>query len=192
MQIIYYKMKKVFLIQLNIKNLFSKMNKYLSIILLFISFVGCRSKKIEADETFYDSGEKKSVKSYYYDWKNRKLPQGDWIDWYKNGQISSKFTFRKGKPEGVVLEWHANGEKKLEGIYLDGLQSGKWTSWFQSGQTQSVQFFLKGLPVKSFEKWHANGKKELNGQFNENNDKYGRWIYWNDKGELVKEKDYKS
>ena len=75
---------------------------------------------------------------------------------------------------------------------MDGLQSGKWTSWFQSGQIQSVQFFLKGLPVKSFQKWHANGKKELKGQFNKNNDKYGRWIYWNDKGELVKEKDYKS
>ena len=42
--------------------------------------------------------------------------------------------FTRGLINGVHLQWYENGQKKLEGNYINGKYDGVWTQWFADGQ----------------------------------------------------------
>ena len=84
---------------------------------------------------------------------------GKAFDLHPNGELSSVYTYKNGKQDGLLVGWHTNGQKQVEGNFKDGIQDG--------------------LSVV----WHENGKKAAEANF-----KDGELIsekYWNSKGEPV-------
>ena len=68
--------------------------------------------------------------------------------------------FKDGKPNGLMIEWHENGQKMSEGTYTeDGKLDGSVTMW------------------------HENGQKGVEGTWKDGEEVSA--IYWNGKGEEV-------
>ncbi|MCK5478054.1 MAG: hypothetical protein KAI44_03985, partial [Methylococcales bacterium] len=55
------------------------------------------------------------IEKYY---KNG-VKHGLWIDWHENGQVKVEGNFINGKREGLVTIWNKEGEKVSETMYKD-------------------------------------------------------------------------
>ena len=60
-------------------------------------------------------------------------PDGLMIEWHQNGQKWGEATFKDRKPVGLFLRWHENGQKAAEATFKDGeLVSAKY--WNSKGE----------------------------------------------------------
>jgi len=69
---------------------------------------------------------------------------GNWTEWWVNGQKKSEGKWLYGKQEGKRTEWHENGQIESEGNYINGKQEGKRTEWHENGQINSVANYKDG------------------------------------------------
>ncbi len=76
----------------------------------------------------YPTGEK-YMSQEYVDGKK----EGQWILFYKNGQMQKRGSTKNGKEQGKANEWYENGQMKYDQNYVDGKKDGKWLSWYESG-----------------------------------------------------------
>ena len=87
--------------------------------------VGC-SEPINIDELVERDG-------IWHSKDTNKPYSGDVVGEFGNGQIRVEFTFKNGKPDGLITRWHDNGQKKFEGIVKDGKMSKLIGSWNEDG-----------------------------------------------------------
>jgi len=93
--------------------------------------------------------------------------------------------------DGLTIEYHANGNKKSEGNYVNGLKEGKWTEWHENGLKASegnfklanVEFDLlllkEKIPPLSIEKEKIEERiKSI---------KTDTWRYWHNNGQIKSE-----
>ncbi|MDR1757690.1 MAG: hypothetical protein LBR51_01850 [Bacteroidales bacterium] len=92
--------------------------------------------------------------------------QGLWKKYDEKGHLLYEGTFAHDQPVGIFKYYHPNGKLKNESHFLQG--------------TREVQTRL----------FHPNGRTAALGVF-VNQQKDGTWLYYNDKGTLVKEENYK-
>ncbi len=60
-------------------------------------------------------------------------PNGLMIEWHENGQKAGEGTLKDGEPHGLYLRWHENGQKAAEATLKDGeLVSAKY--WNRKGE----------------------------------------------------------
>jgi hypothetical protein len=59
---------------------------------------------------------------------------GYWLDWNNNGQKELEGTYLNGTKTGKWIIWHNNGQKYCEGYYQDDNRTGNWTYWYEDGQ----------------------------------------------------------
>ncbi len=78
--------------------------------------------------SLYPTGQKYMSQEYI---DGRK--EGEWILWYKNGQMQKRGYTKEGKEVGKANEWYENGQMKYDQHYVDGKKDGKWLSWYESG-----------------------------------------------------------
>jgi antitoxin component YwqK of YwqJK toxin-antitoxin module len=90
---------------------------------------------------------------------------GEWTWWHKNGQKQMEGRYVEDAPVGKFVWWYANGQKQLEGEYIEGKQQGKFV-W-----------------------WHENGQKQLEGVY-ENGTQIGKWVRWNTEGKVAEVGDF--
>ena len=86
---------------------------------------------------------------------------GKAFDLHPNGELSSVYTYKNGKQDGLLVGWHTNGQKEVEGNFKDGIPDG--------------------LSVG----WHENGQKVYEGNYKDGKLVEGSAKYWNSKGEPV-------
>jgi len=65
-------------------------------------------------------------------------------------------TFRDGEREGLVTQWHENGQKQFEATYRDGEREGLQTLWHENGQKSYEGTWRDGTEM-SVDGWDANG-----------------------------------
>lgn len=53
--------------------------------------------------------------------------------WYPSGQISASSMYSMGLGHGENIRWHENGNKKSEGMTINGKPSGLWRYWKEDG-----------------------------------------------------------
>ena len=70
------------------------------------------------------------------------------------------FKIDDDKPySGRVFALYKNTDnKKLEGLYRDGLKNGKWTWWHENGDIYSKGSFRTGLMSGQWEFYYSNSK----------------------------------
>ena len=70
-------------------------------------------------------------------------PYSGWAkNMYDSGQVEELGQAKDGKPDGLMTEWHENGQKKIEVIYKDGERVSEkyWNSKGEEVETQEEAF----------------------------------------------------
>ncbi|TNF99927.1 MAG: hypothetical protein EP297_04635 [Gammaproteobacteria bacterium] len=87
--------------------------------------------------------------------------KSNWIEWSENRKneaerhinVNAQSTNRIDSDiqektvivkDGLYIEWHRNGRKKIEGNYKDGKKEGKWIQWDANGRKISEEQYVKG------------------------------------------------
>ena len=108
-------------------------------------------------------------------------PHGFETEWHANGQKEMEGNYKDGKMNGLKIHWYENGQKKSEGNWKDGERDGLHVGWHQNGQKLVEANYKNGKQNGLETAWHTNGHKR-----HEANWKDGKKIsakYWNSKGE---------
>ena len=59
--------------------------------------------------------------------------EGEWVEYWGNGQLMSKVSYKNGKEEGEWVGYHGNGQLSSKGSYKNGLWEGDWVEYYGDG-----------------------------------------------------------
>lgn len=59
--------------------------------------------------------------------------EGDWVEYYANGNKRREGRYKDGKKEGKWILYHSNGNKKSEGSFRGGVYEGYYVSYHANG-----------------------------------------------------------
>ncbi len=172
----------------------------MSIFGTLIILSGCESDVVK---TYYYNGDIKekyriingkmegSYKSYYQNGQVEQLGSfsnghfhGEWKTYFPNGNIESITIYNNGKLQNRNC-WNTNGKQTV----IDGNGIDSVFDFSEKPYLKSVTSFKNNTYHGKCENWFPNGLIELEYYFNEGKP-IGTWIYWNEKGEVVKTVDY--
>lgn len=112
--------------------------KRLFYILIFVFINSCllgQKLKIKHEIEYYDFNKSVISKDYsYYVENQRKIYQGEFKTYYRNGQIEQIMNYKKGLVNGKSLRFYETGQKLSESEYLDGIQVGEINKYFDNGK----------------------------------------------------------
>jgi len=132
-------------------------------VFIFLTFIACDNPIIEKIETKHPNGDKEIV-GYYQE------IDGD---------------------EVLVEEkhYHLNGVLKMTGKFLNENREGEWTAYFDDKQLQSTGIYKNGLRTGVANVYYPNGQLRYVGHY-EDDKQTGHWIFYNEAGKIIKEKDF--
>ncbi len=64
-------------------------------------------------------------------------------EYFKDGGIRAKGTFKNGKLDGYWLWFRKDGTKLRSGYFINNKQTGKWTTYDQKGKVYKITDFDK-------------------------------------------------
>ena len=141
-------------------------------------------KKVVRNTAFYRPKQKQS-EAYYLDPPLELRGDDDWWD-----AIPAPFTSRGQRIQhGPVTAWHANGQVKMKGQYLNDQRVGIFTWWHANGQRALVGTYRDGRKTGTWTWWHPNGMKSIEGSY-EDDEPVGQWTWWNEDGQVTATEDY--
>ena len=141
------------------KQYFEMKNLLISLTII-LAMVSCTSKDVKVVEEYFQSGTPKMVIDY-------KVTMGDSIPLHRT-------------------DFHKNGEKRMEGNFVNGKRDGEWMSWYANGVIWSKGYFEKGLRTGKSWAYYPSGKLYLKGSY-ENGEKVGKWLVFNEDGIVIGE-----
>jgi antitoxin component YwqK of YwqJK toxin-antitoxin module len=77
------------------------------------------------------TGDTGKVKQLGFLKKGRK--EGVWMDWYSGGNKKSQIVWAEDRMEGSFTVWHPNGKIKVVGQTRDGEVDGEWKEYYSNG-----------------------------------------------------------
>ena len=90
---------------------------------------------------------------------------GNIVAYFDNGTVEETGALSRGTKVGTWLKYNDEGQKTGKGSYLDGKKHGEWKVWDGTGTLRIVMNYEEGKRV-------------------------GEWLFYNEKGEVIKRKDY--
>ncbi len=167
--------------------------------------------KLEVKRSYYSDKKLKTYKSY-----RNGIPDGVHKEFDENGNAISTVIYKlgivvakggtvddKGRKQGNWTEYFITGEKKSQGIFIDGNKSKKWIYYYISGNTEQIgdylygkevgdwiwyyenenilreESFVKGKAEGIFVEYDKNGNEIVKGEYYTGL-KDGEWLYVND------------
>lgn len=91
--------------------------------------------------------------------------------------------------DGPYVQWHANGQKAIEGLYQNRLPQGQWKLWYDNGVPMFQEELINGVRNGPSMGWYPNGKQAGQGQY-VNGVRDGVWILWYNNGSKMQEGAY--
>ena len=137
--------------------------------------------------------------------------EGDWVDYYSEGQIRAKGKYHNNKREGIWMFYFEAGDIEQEGNYKKGNESGVWKWYYDSGEVFIEEEFYNGREEGIYTEYDKFGNIISEGEYFDGemegewivtiNDfiargKYitglrdGKWNYFYDDGTVMFEGDY--
>lgn len=77
------------------------------------------------------------VHTLQWQWDEQHREQGDFKEWYDNGQLKDHKIYKDAKLEGPVVTWYENGQMESSTDYQDGKEHGWMRLWNKDGSLQS-------------------------------------------------------
>ena len=72
-------------------------------------------------------------------------------------KIYEGYELDDGTLVGPWTRWHFNGQKKQEGMYVNGKKEGLWITWYDDGQMSSKVYFKDGEEQGVCTWWYEDG-----------------------------------
>jgi len=140
-----------------------------------------RGPMMAADKGTFEGGHRGA---YMTTSKGEKLPIGEWIYWYPNGQKKLRAYYKLGIPHGRWMMWDETGTLRLQGRYRLGKAVGKWTVYYASGRKQYEGRFSNNLEVGHWIFWYPNGQKRMDGNY-KYGEFHGTWSFYTPDGKVA-------
>lgn len=105
-------------------------------------------------------------------------------DWWNSQIVTQAVDSGTEVRHGMLVGWHSNGAKSVEGQFLNDKPVGQFQWWYPSGQLQSKGVYEDGLMTGTWAWWYPNGMKMLLGDFQQG-EQTGLWSQWSADGKLV-------
>jgi antitoxin component YwqK of YwqJK toxin-antitoxin module len=103
---------------------------------------------------WYDNGQMYE-KCNYVDGKMN----GEYLEWYSNGQMMIKGNYVDGKINGELLKWHSNGQIFVKCNYVDGKRNGEYLEWYGDGQVMQKCNYVDGILNGKYLEWYSDGQE---------------------------------
>jgi antitoxin component YwqK of YwqJK toxin-antitoxin module len=94
--------------------------------------------------------------AFYYSLEE--ITNGEYLEWYENGQQLIKCTYTDGKRNGEYLEWYENGQQLIKCTYTDGKRNGEYLSWYENGQQYKKYTYTDGKLNGEYLSWQWHDK----------------------------------
>lgn len=118
------------------------------------------------------------------------VKQGDWKEFYENGQKKAEGKYTGGKKIGNWVYYFPDGKIEQKGKYLPGDKAdGLWVWYFNNGQIEREEEFVSGKEEGFFREYSDSGKLIASGNMLDGAEE-GAWIY--DFGNYVLKGEYKN
>ncbi len=114
---------------------------------------------------------------------------GSFVTYYKNGQISSKQSYKYGSFQGARTFYFSNGRKYLEELVQDDINNGKLVEYYANGKIKKVENYLKDDYHGTFQNYREDGTIESSREY-KYDDNHGTFIYYDNKGNKEKTETY--
>jgi antitoxin component YwqK of YwqJK toxin-antitoxin module len=142
-----------------------------------------QGKVLKSRTVWYDPDRrtKKKIEESFLVASGEQAVSHDWWD----SQITTQALSAAGEVRhGMLVGWHSNGAKSVEGQFLNDKPVGQFQWWYPSGQLQSKGVYEDGLMTGTWAWWYPNGMKMLLGDFQQG-EQAGLWSQWTAEGKLV-------
>ncbi len=83
-------------------------------------------------------------------WFSGYKSEGEYKEWYKNGQLTRHCFYKNDELDGEYKRWHENGQLWVHCFYKQGEKDGKYKSWFDNGKLYKHYLFKDGEVVKDY------------------------------------------
>ena len=104
-------------------------------------------------QDYYENGQARTKGNYI-----EGIPFGLWEHFTEEGLSSSKTTYnKKGSEEGYFENYHMNGKIRSRGFYKNQQYDGLWELFYQNGQISQRGNFKDGEKVGQWEYFHESG-----------------------------------
>jgi antitoxin component YwqK of YwqJK toxin-antitoxin module len=91
-----------------------------------------------------------------YTLKDNKL-EGEYKQWYPNGQLSSRGYYKEGKPEGEYNWWGPKGNLSSKSYYKEGKPEGEYKGWYDNGKLRIQYYYKEGKKEGEYKEWDYKG-----------------------------------
>ena len=79
--------------------------------------------------------------------------------WFTNGQIKSKTSYKQGMIHGICKTWYENGQLASQCSYKENIRHGVATTWYPDGRLKSQEKFENGQFHGINTYWDENGNQ---------------------------------
>ena len=168
----------------------------------FLGWMNTGKSKPNGELLVYDENGKKRRLAIY----KGGIRVGKHLEWYSTGELFSEtiwetdlyFTTKAYYKSGKISHTAVNGNRD-NAVYTDYYENGKVKSvtnyaehfeknYYEMGQIKSEKIDNK----RTYKEWYQNGKVKVTGLLDEGAfGRIGKWLFYDDKGKLVRELIYK-
>lgn len=86
-------------------------------------------------------------------------PDGEWKYYYKSNKLASVGKFNHGLKNGEWIDYFDNGNVRYKKNYKNGIIDGNATSYFESGKLECEHYFCNGKSCKTWYHYYENNGK---------------------------------
>lgn len=93
---------------------------------------------------------------------------------------------RVGTPakHGLFTRWHANGQKAMQGEFVNDQPRGEFQWWYPTGELRTVGSFRDGQPDGAWQWRLSNGQLQMAGEY-VNGQPTGEWRFYDQQGRVI-------
>ncbi|HWA99675.1 MAG TPA: hypothetical protein VG713_14330, partial [Pirellulales bacterium] len=92
------------------------------------------------------------------DYEGDDVRHGLWTEYHANGQKAMQGSYVDNVATGPFVWWHPNGQRAIEGEYDMGHQSGRWTWWYETGRRRIQGAYDQGHQSGEWTWWSREGE----------------------------------
>ena len=111
------------------------------------------------------------------------------IQTQKNGKPISWISYKNGLPDGQWQEWYPNGNLRFDSFWKEGKGHGSWKYFHEDGKIRQEEFFDMDAAIGIFKSYWPNGTIQLRSSWLYGK-KHGEWTYYDQQGVPIKKENY--
>jgi antitoxin component YwqK of YwqJK toxin-antitoxin module len=117
--------------------------------------------------------------------------EGLWKEYFANGNVKNKITFKANRPNGYAIIYHENGKVSEEGLWKGNRWVGNYKLYYENGQVQQeFKFNETGKREGPQKYYHENGQLMIEGTWGPDGKESGIIKEYYENGDLRAEKNF--